>query len=254
MPTSPAAMTFRRIGSAASATTATAARQRRGDRRALAQQRRQQRDEAQRHREVERPRRRDRVAGEIAGGVGQLPAAPEHDAAAEEVRRRRAACRRRPRSARIAAANAWSVSRNASSRCQRTGSEATCGAIAALYIARRSPMTKQASTMTGDRRARRVELRGEDLRGAREHDRRQAQHLRAASRRRPPRRRRRPARTGSARTRPAACPRPRRGSRPARTRGRGSRHRPRGRRRRARAGHSLVPKILSPASPSPGMM
>ena len=116
-------MMFRRIGSAAEQHHDDRRRQRRGDRRALAQQRRQQRDEAQRHGEIERPRRRDRVAGEVAGECWSAASRPQ--STTPPPRKCDAAGRlSSPASKRrIAAANAWSVSRKASSRCQRTGSE-----------------------------------------------------------------------------------------------------------------------------------
>jgi hypothetical protein len=49
---------------------------------------------------------------------------------------------------RIDAANAWSVSRNERAYCQRGDNGRKYGAIAALYIRKRRPATKQVSTIT----------------------------------------------------------------------------------------------------------
>ena len=43
---------------------------------------------AQRHGELERPRRRDEIAGEISDGVRDLPPGPQGEAAAQEMHRR----------------------------------------------------------------------------------------------------------------------------------------------------------------------
>ncbi len=75
---------------------------------------------------------------------------------------------------RIAAANAWSVSRNASAFCQRGGNGLRYGAIAALYMRKRRPSDEAGQHDDGERRIRGEQLRSQDLRRTGEDDRRHA--------------------------------------------------------------------------------
>ena len=159
-----------------------------------------EREEAQRHREFERPRRRDHVA---APDSRRRSATCHVDPQQHAARRGNTSApprgSSRARKRRIDAANAWSVSRNASTLRQRAGSGFRYGAIAALYIRKRRPTTKQVSTITATGAPRGEQLRGEDLRRAGEDDRATCRARPTADAPAPARRRRRPGRTAAGR-------------------------------------------------------
>ena len=175
MPVRPATIRLSFIGRPANAITANADTSAARDRRIRAEVRRDERNEAQRHGELERPRRGNRGCRRNSRRGSSV--CHDDQSANPPPRKNRPPARGSPPASkrRTDAANAWSVSRNARPCLPARRQRAQVGRHRGAVDQKAQSRHEACQHDDGERRAGRQQLHGENLRCTGEYDRRQSE-------------------------------------------------------------------------------